>query len=657
MADAHGGWPEPHVTLNRVARKRARRSTTGEAFVFQRISYLFSRLRNPPTRKRNQGFRPIFDALEDRLALSWAGVPPATVTPPSSFSSVTLNSQGDASGSSSITSNEIDWRRFTASTTGAYTISATTPSSNVDTVLGVYNANGQRLGFNDDISSSNLDSRLTISLTAGASYFFGITNYTGTGQGSYSWLVDGPAASGGTTDDSFENNDTFATAFNLGTLTTVRTVNGLQMRDAADWFRFTQNSAGTSSDFVRITFTHSQGDLDLELYNSQGQRLRFSNGVANSEQVSLNGLASGTYYVRAFGFNGAQNPSYTLVVDPGTASPPPPPPPTSGGFDIVVNTSGLTASQVTIFNQAAARWEQIITGDLPNAVFNGATVDDLRIEASAPAIDGPGGTLGQAGPDAFRSGTFLPYHGVMQFDSADLAGLEANGQLLSVILHEMGHVLGIGTIWSARGLLSGAGTSNPRFTGQQATAAYNQIFSRSESSVPVENTGGPGTADGHFRESVFVNELMTGFLNSGSNPLSRITIGSLADLGYTVNFSVADAYSPPPGAALTSSSSNTSGTQSNLRSLVAGAFTSSGRSASHDLATALSPRANRSFSTSVVDEVFATAVSSPRADRLLSTSVVDEVFANLSEISAGDIYGAEGLCDMALGGGVQDDLL
>ena len=40
---------------------------------------------------------------------------------------------------------------------------------------------------------------------------------------------------------------------------------------------------------------------------------------------------------------------------------------------------------------------------------------------------------------------------MMQFDSADLASLEAQGQLVNVILHEMGHVLGLGTIWTGQG--------------------------------------------------------------------------------------------------------------------------------------------------------------------------------------------------------------
>ncbi|MCG6157795.1 leishmanolysin-related zinc metalloendopeptidase [Rubinisphaera margarita] len=212
----------------------------------------------------------------------------------------------------------------------------------------------------------------------------------------------------------------------------------------------------------------------------------------------------------------------------------------------VVFLGGLSASQQAIFQSAANRWAEIIVGDLPDV----GLIDDVQITAEGVAIDGVSGILGQAGPTALRTGSDLPYQGLMEFDSADLASLESSGQLEDVILHEMGHVLGIGTIWNRQGLLlnpsGGDGTTDTRFTGALATAQYNSIFGVSDTGVPVENTGGPGTADGHWRESIFDSELMTGFLNTpGPNQLSAITAASLQDQGYIVNLNAADVYVDP----------------------------------------------------------------------------------------------------------------
>jgi hypothetical protein len=62
-------------------------------------------------------------------------------------------------------------------------------------------------------------------------------------------------------------------------------------------------------------------------------------------------------------------------------------------------------------------------------------------------------------------------------------------------------------------------------------------------SIPIENTGGSGTAGSHWRETTFTNELMTGYLNAGANLLSRMSIAGFADIGYTVNTAAADSYS------------------------------------------------------------------------------------------------------------------
>jgi len=221
------------------------------------------------------------------------------------------------------------------------------------------------------------------------------------------------------------------------------------------------------------------------------------------------------------------------------------------GFQItVVFTSPVTASQQAAFNAAAARWSQVITGDLPSVTLpSGTFIDDVRIDASIVAIDGVGGVLGQAGPTALRPGLGgLPYTGGMEFDSADVAAMQSGNRFQSVIMHEMGHVLGIGSLWSALGLVTGAGGSDPVFTGTNAVREYNAIFGVTGTSVPVENTGGPGTRDSHWRETTMRTELMTGFAEPAgvAMPISRITVGSLADIGYTVNYSAADAFARPP---------------------------------------------------------------------------------------------------------------
>ena len=225
-----------------------------------------------------------------------------------------------------------------------------------------------------------------------------------------------------------------------------------------------------------------------------------------------------------------------------TAAPQP-----ASGFEIDVRfVGGLTPAQRDAFAAAAARWSEIIVGDLPPVRIGADTIDDVLIEAEGVPIDGPGKILGQAGPTHLRPDTKLPARGSMSFDTADLAQMEADGSLVRVIMHEMAHVLGVGSIWDRFGLLQGAGTINPTFTGANAMREFATLRGEAaQVAVPVANVGGPGTRDSHWREAVFGNELMTGFLNAGSNPISRMSVASLQDLGYEVDYNAADPYQLP----------------------------------------------------------------------------------------------------------------
>lgn len=232
-------------------------------------------------------------------------------------------------------------------------------------------------------------------------------------------------------------------------------------------------------------------------------------------------------------------------------------------FDIVIrfNRPGGTPAQRTAFRVAEARWQAVLQAEQPDvaiqrsAGFCGSTepisetVDDLLILADLVAIDGPGGTLGSAGPCLLRSNG-IPVIGRMRFDVADLDAVEADGTLDDLIVHEMGHVLGIGSLWGVFDLAripeSGPSeTSDAYFVGPSARAAFDAAGGADYvgNRVPIENSGGAGTRFVHWRESVFGNELMTGYLDSGSNPLSLVTIASLEDMGYTVDRAISEAFS------------------------------------------------------------------------------------------------------------------
>jgi hypothetical protein len=251
--------------------------------------------------------------------------------------------------------------------------------------------------------------------------------------------------------------------------------------------------------------------------------------------------------------------------DNGNPNPPPPPPPAPGGYNItVLFDSSVAEKYEPVFQDAANRWQQIITGELPDVanvklfeicapevvVPGTVTVDDVAILVGT-FTDGPNGTLGFAGPCGTRVSNGLTAVGLMKFDTADMDVLLEEGQLDETIIHEMGHVLGIGTLWDSKGLTSGISSTqgqcgaNPRYTGSKGINEY-KALGGPDANVPLENLFGPGSCEGHWRESVFNKELMTSFLDSippgTANPLSKLSIASLEDLGYTVSYGTAEAY-------------------------------------------------------------------------------------------------------------------
>ena len=213
----------------------------------------------------------------------------------------------------------------------------------------------------------------------------------------------------------------------------------------------------------------------------------------------------------------------------------------------------FTAGEREMWHHMANLWESAIQTDLPDVEFSKALaiecgdysiripadelIDDLRIYITK--FDEIGRKPGYGGAKILRRSSSMPIIGcigIKQYISTRVSSLWVTGR------HEIGHVLGIGTIWHDSGMLRGL-NADAHFAGPQAIAAFDQA-----GGIDYQGAKVPTEPDGtHWPPSVLAGELMT---PGGGYALSAITLGALSDLGYSVDLSVADPYVlPPPTAA------------------------------------------------------------------------------------------------------------
>jgi hypothetical protein len=236
-------------------------------------------------------------------------------------------------------------------------------------------------------------------------------------------------------------------------------------------------------------------------------------------------------------------------------------------FDLtfsINNQASFTANQLTIVNNALVQvegmWETVLTGYQPGISLSPVFIS-VNPTTSGLASASFSGTTNQGG-FTLATGGFININTLEIENFANWQGDEPNGLnfIDELMAHEVGHVLGIGTLWDDNGHYAG----NFQYTGAHGLAAYRAEFDASATFVPVENAGSAGTPHAHWDQKMRSGgeagdpsnpflldprvgvtdqygrdralEVMTGAIDPDFlEPfLSRTTVESMRDMGYTV---------------------------------------------------------------------------------------------------------------------------
>jgi Metallo-peptidase family M12B Reprolysin-like/Secretion system C-terminal sorting domain/Bacterial pre-peptidase C-terminal domain/Fibronectin type III domain len=172
-------------------------------------------------------------------------------------------------------------------------------------------------------------------LTAGSLYDWRVrTNCTG-GSSAYTQAQFTTTAAPGCA-TAFEPNETQATAALIST----GVANSAAISTSTDNDYFRVVTTATSNNTFSLVGP-SGVDFDMTVFNSAGTQIGSGTGSTATETVSLTNQAAGTYYIRVFGFSGANSAScYTLTVNATTV--------TSCASPLDNSTNGTAAGAATI---------------------------------------------------------------------------------------------------------------------------------------------------------------------------------------------------------------------------------------------------------------------------------------------------------------------
>lgn len=228
------------------------------------------------------------------------------------------------------------------------------------------------------------------------------------------------------------------------------------------------------------------------------------------------------------------------------------------------------------FEDAAKRWGYVVKG-WPARVTDGGPLQlpgerpftaieiqvnfdyfswDLKEDVVARV---PASSLQRLKPSKAQPWNF-PFLAALNVDMNDLKELENDpARFLDTIVHEIGHVLGLGTIWEdevldREALMRKDAKGNYFYLGEHASRAYSALKKTRPAPIALDWAGPEDSRSFHWSETDLAHEIMSTSLDSpsvatGSNAISTISIGALEDLGYSVAPGAAEPLALASGAA------------------------------------------------------------------------------------------------------------
>lgn len=184
--------------------------------------------------------------------------------------------------------------------------------------------------------------------------------------------------------------------------------------------------------------------------------------------------------------------------------------------DLVTET--LSPQSIQAYQNAITGWQNIIIGDLESVSTASwmeddcarsfpSIIDDMHICGKDVIMDGVSGILGSASVQYIRVSDGTVISGNMEFDTEDVQDMINRGTWEAVIGHEIGHILGLGSLWGQNNLVVPDGSGGFSYIGPNAINVWKNVWQCASDAPPVETDGGTGTAGAHWDEQCMVNEV------------------------------------------------------------------------------------------------------------------------------------------------------